>query len=109
MEEQNKEKHSRINNVVNVVSSEGFCKVPPETQAQALEVLQEKNKMEIGIMGKIFGTNKALAPIYVSFAICGLLVFIVVTVNTQSVWDKIIPILAATIGYIFGKGSRNDE
>lgn len=46
---------------------------------------------------------------FVALVICILLLIIGLIVNTDSIWDGIFPIFAATIGYIFGKGSGKDD
>lgn len=95
--------------VVSVISSETFVKMEPEMQKQAIDAVNTRNQMEGGFMGKIFGTKKNLSEIFVAFALCVLLVIIGVIVNSQETWDGILTIFTATVGYIFGKGSRNDE
>ena len=42
----------------------------------------------------------------IALIICVLLLVIGLIINQSNYWDKIIPIVAATIGYLFGKGKE---
>lgn len=58
--------------------------------------------------GKTFGTKKELASMNIAVMIC-IIVFIAgFFINDTQYWDKIIPIVVATIGYIFGRGGKNE-
>lgn len=92
-----------------IIISEKFGEYEPEIQKIILEGLESRNQKEGGLMGKIFGTKKDLSAMFVALVICILLLIIGLIVNTDSIWDGIFPIFAATIGYIFGKGSGKDD
>ena len=57
-------------------------------------------------MGRLFGIKPANAAMNIALIICVLLLVIGLIINQSNYWDKIIPIVAATIGYLFGKGKE---
>lgn len=92
-----------------IISSDKFSEYTPDVQNRILDSLENRSRKEGGLMGKIFGTKKGLSEMFVALAICLILVAIGVFVNTESIWDKIIPIFAATTGYIFGRGKGSED
>lgn len=73
-----------------------------------LDELTRRSEKEGGLMGKIFGTKRENASMYVALAICVLVVAIGVLVwmtsRDMQIWSMVIPVITAALGYIFGKG-----
>lgn len=63
---------------------------------------------EGGVMEKIFGTNKELASMNIALIICAIMILVGLVINDQQYWDKIITIIAAMMGYIFGRGGKSE-
>lgn len=101
--------YSDNESIVNLISSDKFVEYSIETQKDVLKKIQNNNFKDGGFMGKIFGNNKDLSSMYVAFAICILLAIIGFIINTEYIWNAIIPIIGTTIGYIFGRSRGKDD
>lgn len=78
-------------------------------QRQIIAGLAHREKNNGGIMGKFFGNKKENAAMNIAFMVCILLIIIgiicMVTGNEQ--WNLIITGIMTTVGYIFGRGSKD--
>lgn len=94
--------------IVNIISTDQFSSLSTDIQQSVLNSINNDKSKEGGWMGKLFGTKKELASMNIAVMIC-IIVFIAgFFINDTQYWDKIIPIVAATIGYIFGRGGKNE-
>lgn len=94
--------------IVNVISTEQFSGLSTDIQQSVLNSINNDKSKEGGWMGKLFGTKKELASMNIAVVICLILFITGCIINDSQYWDKIIPIVAATIGYIFGRGGKSD-
>lgn len=91
--------------VAELISQKGFSCLSEENQKLAITTVKESKSSDGGFMGKLVGTNPTNAAMNITLIICIVLVIIgFVTGGTQ--WDKIMPVIAGAIGYIFGKSSN---
>lgn len=93
--------------LANIVTNESFSKLDTEVQVKVIENVRENERIANGLLSSIFGTNKDLVPIYVTFCIIIMLIigcFIShFCFQYTELWDVILPIITLTIGYYFGK------
>lgn len=94
--------------IVNIISTDQFSSLSTDIQQSVINSINNDKSQEGGWMGKIFGTKKELASMNIAVIICIILFVSGFFINDSQYWDKIIPIVAATIGYIFGRGGKSD-
>ncbi len=109
MPDNSKENSLNHDSIVSVISSEKFTSLSTDMQELVLNTIESGNKRDGGLMGKLFGNKRELASMNIAFLICILLFVSGIIVGEQQYWDKVLPIVAAAIGYIFGKGSGKAE
>lgn len=91
------------------IIDENFIKLSEGTQTNLINTLKDLRDKEGGVLGRLFGTNKDSAAMHIAFTICVLLVVvgIICTWTGQDKWDTIIAGIMTTVGYIFGRNSKN--
>lgn len=91
-----------------LICSEGFNKLSEENQQLAITGITNRNDIEGGIMGKIFGIKKENASMNIAFSICVLLAIIgcICIKSGKDYWNVIIPAITTGMGYMFGKGEK---
>lgn len=94
--------------IVNIISTDQFSSLSTDIQQSVLNSINNDKSKEGGWMGKLFGTKKELASMNIAVVICIILFVSGFFIKDTQYWDKIIPIVAATIGYIFGRGGKSD-
>ena len=94
--------------IVNIISSDNFSSLSTDIQQSVINSINNDRSNEGGWMGKLFGTKKELASMNIAVVICIILFVAGFFIKDSQYWDKIIPIVAATIGYIFGRGGKSD-
>lgn len=94
--------------IVNIISTDQFSSLSTDIQQSVLNSIGSDKSKEGGWMGKLFGTKKELASMNIACIICIFLFLGGFIINESQYWDKVIPIIAATIGYIFGRGGKTD-
>lgn len=94
--------------ITNIISTDQFSSLSSDIQQSVLNSIDNRSSKEGGLMGKLFGTKKELASMNIALIICILLFMSGFIIKDPQYWDKIIPIVAATIGYIFGRGGKSD-
>lgn len=94
--------------IVNIISTDQFTNLSSEIQQSVINSINNDKSKEGGLMGKLFGTKKELASMNIAVIICIILFISGFFIDDLQYWDKIIPIVAATIGYIFGRGGKTD-
>ncbi len=55
----------------------------------------------------LFGTGSGNASKHIAFISCVILIIVGFIIGEKEVWDKILTILAVSIGYIFGLSKEN--
>lgn len=108
MSEGTKDNFLSNDKIVNVISTEQFSGLSTDIQQSVLNSINNDKSKEGGWMGKLFGTKKELASMNIAVVICLILFITGCIINDSQYWDKIIPIVAATIGYILGRGGKSD-
>ena len=97
--------------LIQVVSSDQFSELPNETRKFFLDSMgsNENDKESGGIMGKFFGYKKENAAMNIAFVVCMLLfiVGIICMAMGDSQWNIIITGIMTTMGYIFGRGTKD--
>lgn len=75
-----------------------------ENQKVVINTVKEayNHEKEGGTLGKVLGTNKTNASMHIAFILCILLLIVGLVIRDNSIWDKIITLIAAALGYIFG-------
>lgn len=94
--------------ITNVISTQQFSSLSTDIQQSVINSINNDKSKEGGWMGKLFGTKKELASMNIAVVICIILFVSGFFIKDSQYWDKIIPIVAATIGYIFGRGGKSD-
>lgn len=91
-----------------IIGSNNFNQLSESNQKIIIESLTTKKQNESGLLGKIFGEKRSNATVNIAFALCLILLCIGVFAKVQDnpLWDKILTIVAATIGYMFGKSQE---
>ena len=111
MDENNKKILILDDEFIQAVSSDQFSKLPNETRKFFLNSIgSADNKEESGgIMGKFFGYKKEDAAMNIAFMVCVLLtvVGIICMAMGNEQWNIIITGIMTTVGYIFGRGSKD--
>lgn len=106
MKKKSKNMHSpKESKVAELISNKGFSGLSEENKKLAITTVKESKSSDGGVIGRIVGTNPTNAAINAALIICCVLVIVGFATN-GSQWDKIIPAIAATIGYIFGKSTN---
>lgn len=90
--------------LANLIGSEGFDKLSDENKGKLIAAANTNKAKEGGAFGYVFGVNSVNAAMHIAFVICVLLLGVGLIINDSQYWDKTVPIIAATIGYLFGKG-----
>lgn len=95
--------------LTNLAKPEVFTGLSEENQKQIIVGLSQQEENNGGIMGKFFGNKKENAAMNIAFMVCILLIIIgiicMATGNEQ--WNLIITGIMTTVGYIFGRGSKD--
>lgn len=121
MEEQKNGLSIKEDGFSNFISSDGFGKLNDELKVKAIVEFSNQankhNESNTGWIGKILGIKTENIGLYISFAILVLLIavgtiyiFIDPTykINTNAeFWQLILPVITATLGYIFGKETKD--
>lgn len=108
MTDNTKDNSLSTDKIVNIISTDQFSGLSTDIQQSVLNSINNDKSKEGGWMGKLFGTKKELASMNIAVVICIILFVAGFFINDPQYWDKIIPIAAATIGYIFGRGGKAD-
>lgn len=87
-----------------IIGVEGFDKLSEQNQQMVISGITDRKDMDGGLMGKLFGMKPTNAAMNIATFICIFLLIIGMFLNQSQFWDKTIPIVAATVGYLFGKG-----
>ncbi len=97
------------NDLIGVISSDGFNKLPERSQKQIIDLMNSNQSSEGGWMGKIFGNKKENAAMNIAFTICLIMAIIgiVCMCLNHECWDVIIPAIMTAVGYMFGVGVKN--
>ena len=95
-----------------VLASGDFSALNPDIQKQVLCYTQDNIKLEVGFLGRLFGTKNT--GIHVAFTLCSILLFIIFADMIHSYYkgenanldfiSLIMPFFTLSLGYIFGKG-----
>ena len=95
--------------IINLVSSEGFSNLSYKMQEKVINSIGGKDEIDGGVMGKFFGNKKENAAMHIAFAVCLLLavVGVICMWSGHDIWDVVIPAIMAAVGYMFGVGSKN--
>lgn len=106
-----KTNENSLNNdkITSIISTEQFSNLSTDVQNNILNSINNNQSKEGGWMGKLFGIKKELASMNIALTICIILLIAGFFVKDSSYWDKVIPIIAATIGYIFGSRSSKSD
>lgn len=94
--------------ITNIISTDNFSNLSTEMQKTVLNSIDNNKSKEGGLMGKIFGTKKELASMNIAVIICLILFISGFIIKDSQYWDKVIPIVATMVGYIFGRSERSD-
>lgn len=100
---------SGSDNITSVISSEKFGEYDAELQKEILKKMDESQKRDGGIMGKIFGNKKELTSMNIALTLCAFLLLAAVLVKSEQLWNGVLPVVGAALGYIFGKGGDKSE
>ena len=106
------DKHDNMiiaDNIKDVLSSNGFSDLSEENQKIVLNSMSPDKEESGGIMGKFFGHKKENAAMNIAFMVCVLLtvVGIICMAMGNEQWNIIITGIMTTVGYIFGRGSKD--
>lgn len=106
------------NSVINAITAENFGTLPKDVQKSILDSLEKANQRDGGVLGKFFGNKKEIASMNIAAVICILLILICGLDVVHSILaDKelhmdlistIIPVVSLSLGFIFGKGGKNE-
>ena len=106
-------------NISDFVSPESFVKLDQEIQAQIINSVQDNKKQEAGLLGKIFGTKPVNIAMNIAFIICAiLLLFVTIDIIRACIlnqsfnlelFEKILPVITLSLGYIFGRPFENNR
>lgn len=97
------------NDIVGLVSSNGFSDLPENIQDKILNCFQNNQEKDGGLMGKLFGNRNENASINIAFAVCMLLAIVglVCMISGNECWNIIVTGIMTTVGYIFGRGTKD--
>lgn len=108
MEENTNENLLSNDKITNIISTDNFSTLSTDIQKSVLNSIDSDKSKEGGWMGKIFGTKKELASMNIAVIICLILFISGFFINESQYWDKAITLVAATIGYIFGRSEKSE-
>ena len=79
-----------------------------ESQKTAINTVREvyNKERDGGILGKLLGTNKVNVSMHITLIICVSLIVLGFFISDKDVWDKILTLIAASVGYIFGANQK---
>lgn len=110
---------NRITNesgVINMITTSEWGEQPLEIKQLIADALEKEEKRKDGIIGRLFGSRKEMASIYVAFSLCAFvaiiflidLIYAIVckTEMHREITAMLFPSITATLGYIFGKNSK---
>ena len=105
--------HMITNNTANdinaIISNDKFTDLSNDIQNELLREIVREQKGG-GIVGKIFGNDKELIPLYFAFVICLTLIIIGFFIWQKSgeiqIWTVILPVVTSVIGFMFGKSAK---
>lgn len=88
--------------------------IKPKTEKD-LTLESKKLDLESGWLGRVFGAPKS-APLNIAGTLVLLLtlsgvstLFISTSIQAGEYWKIIIPLLTLVMGYVFGRGGKNDD
>lgn len=86
------------------MDTRSLLKLPESSQNKIIEsASMSKNG---GWFGNIFGHAESNAALHISFVLCFVLLLcaMICQCTGEPIWEYVIPLISATIGYMFGKG-----
>ena len=102
----------KSNSLSDVLAAGDFSALSPDIQKQVLYFTQDNIKLEVGFLGRLFGTKNT--GIHVAFTLCFILLLIIFADMIHSYCkgenanldfiSLIMPFFTLPLGYIFGKG-----
>lgn len=108
MEDNTNENLLSNDKITNIISIDNFSTLSTDIQKSVLNSIDSDRSKEGGWMGKLFGTKKELASMNIAVVICIILFISGFFINDPQYWDKVITLVAATIGYIFGRSGKSE-
>lgn len=104
-------------NIPSIISSDKFGEYDAEMQREILKKMDESQKRDGGLMGKLFGNKKELASMNIAVFICSILLLICAIDVIHSICTNgeihmnlittMIPVVSLALGFVFGKGESN--
>jgi len=98
--------------IASLAEPENFKALDESDRRALLGELTGKSDKEGGLMGRIFGTKKENASMYVALTLClvvaGIGVLVYVMSGDMQIWSIVFPVITASLGYIFGKGTGGE-
>lgn len=97
------------NSINSIISNDKFTDLSDDVQNELLHEIVREQKGG-GIVGKFFGNDKELIPLYFSFVTCVILLIIGVLIWFKSgeiqIWTVILPVVTSMIGFMFGRTGK---
>ena len=102
-----------------IMEKEVFNELNDELKGKVIDIYKhyqkQKNESIGGKLSKLLGSNTNNISLYISFTLCVLLIIVGIIYfwipknerekNILEFWNLIIPIITATLGYIFGRNN----
>lgn len=81
--------------------------MPSELQEKFLNSMNDGSD-EDGLLSKLWGKNKELIAMYITFLLCLLLAIVgcICMHAGKDYWNVILPAILTGMGYLFGKGDK---